>query len=318
MSVLGIHHVTAIAGDAQENLDFYAGVLGMRLVKRSVNQDDPGTYHLFYADAAGHPGTDLTFFPWGHMGAGRPGAGLIWEVALAVPAGSLDFWRKRLTDHGARVGQPRTRFDQPVLPLTDPHGLQLVLVETDDHRDFAPWDRSPIPLDAQIRRIHGVRLGEHAASVTGQALEELLGYRAQGEEDGWRRYAVADGGSGKILEVHEAPDAPRGRWGRGTVHHVAFRVPDAAAQIAVRDRVAAAGLRPTPVIDRFWFRSVYFLEPGGVLFELATDGPGFTVDEDPAHLGEHLVLPPWLEPERPAIEAALPRLRYPPELILAR
>ena len=312
MAVLGIHHVTAIAGDAQENVNFYAGVLGMRLVKRSVNQDDPGTYHLFYADAAGHPGTDLTFFPWGHMGPGRLGAGLIGEVALAVPTGSLAFWRRRLADAGAEVGEPATRFDERVLPVTDPHGQALVLVETGDTRDFTPWDQSPIPLDAQIRRLHGVRMVEQDGGATARALEQLLGYAPQGDEAGWRRFRVGEGGSGRVLDVRAAPDVPRGRWGRGTVHHVAFRVPDDAAQAEVRARVDAAGLRPTPVIDRFWFRSVYFLEPGGVLFELATDGPGFAVDEDPAHLGERLVLPPWLEPERPAIEAALPKLRYPP------
>jgi glyoxalase family protein len=313
MSVNGIHHVTAIAGDAQENVDFYAGVLGMRLVKRSVNQDDPGTYHLFYADGAGHPGTDLTFFPWAHMGSGRMGAGLIQEVGLAVPAGSLDFWRRRLTTHGVRMTEPRARFGERVLPLTDPHGLELALVEAEVEADFTPWERSPIPLEAQIRRIHGVRLGEHRLSLTAETVTGLLGYREQGDEDGWRRFAVGSGGSGRVLEVREMPDAPRGRWGRGTVHHVAFRVPDDAAQLATRERVAAAGLRPTPVIDRFWFRSVYFLEPGGVLFELATDGPGFAVDEDAAHLGERLVLPPWLEPERGTIEAALPPLKYPPD-----
>jgi glyoxalase family protein len=312
VTVLGIHHVTAIAGDAQENVNFYAGVLGMRLVKRSVNQDDPGTYHFFYADAAGHPGTDLTFFPWGHMGPGRLGAGLIWEVALAVPTGSLAFWRRRLADAGVEVGEPATRFDERVLPVTDPHGQALVLVETGDTRDSTPWDKSPIPLDAQIRRLHGVRMVEQDSGATARALEGLLGYVPQGDDAGWRRFRVGEGGSGRVLDVREAPDTPRGRWGRGTVHHVAFRVPDDAAQAEARARVAAAGLRPTPVIDRFWFRSVYFLEPGGVLFELATDGPGFAVDEDPAHLGERLVLPPWLEPERAVIEAALPPLRYPP------
>jgi glyoxalase family protein len=312
MAVLGIHHVTAIAGDAQENVNFYAGVLGMRLVKRSVNQDDPGTYHLFYADAAGHPGTDLTFFPWGHMGPGRLGAGLIDEVALAVPTGSLAFWRRRLTEAGVEVGEPATRFDERVLPVTDPHGQELVLVETGDARDFTPWDRSPIPLDAQIRWLHGVRMVEQDGGATARALEQLLGYVPQGDEAGWRRFRVGEGGSGRVLDVRAAPDVPRGRWGRGTVHHVAFRVPDDRTQAEVRARVDAAGLRPTPVIDRFWFRSVYFLEPGGVLFELATDGPGFAVDEDPAHLGERLVLPPWLEPERDTIEATLPKLRYPP------
>jgi glyoxalase family protein len=280
-------------------------------VKRSVNQDDPGTYHLFYADAEGHPGSDLTFFPWGHMGPGRLGAGLIVEVALAVPPDSLAYWRDRLTQAGARVGERAVRFGEPALRVTDPHGLELALVETDDPRAFTPWADSPVPEAAQVRGLHGVRLNEHDLGRTSDVLQDLLGFAARGDEAGWRRFAVAGGGSSRVLDVRQSPDAPRGRWGRGTVHHVAFRVPDDATQLAARARVEAAGLRPTPVIDRFWFRSVYFLEPGGVLFELATDGPGFAVDEDTAHLGERLVLPPWLEPDRPTIERALPPLRAP-------
>lgn len=311
MTVFGIHHVTCIAGDPQENLDFYSGVLGMRLVKRSVNQDDPGTYHLFYADGAGRPGSDLTFFPWPHMGAGRPGAGLTAEVALAVPPGSLGFWRARLGDAGARAGGETTRFGERVLPLTDPHGLSLALVESEEARDFTPWRGSPVPEERQVRRIHGVRLVEHDLDATGAALRDVLGYVPRGDEEGWHRFAVGGGGSSRVLDVRAAPDAPRGRWGVGSVHHVAFRVPDDEAHAAGRDLARRAGLRPTPVIDRFWFRSVYFLEPGGVLFELATDGPGFGVDEDPAHLGERLVLPPWLEGDRAAIENALPPLRLP-------
>jgi glyoxalase family protein len=307
--VLGIHHVTCIAGDPQENLDFYAGLLGMRLVKRSVNQDDPGTYHLFYADGAGTPGSDLTFFPWPHLPPGRQGAGLTNEVSLAVPPDSLDYWRRRLADAGARVGAASSRFGEGVLPVTDPHGLPLVLVEADPDRAFTPWAASPVPADRQIRRIHGVRIVEHALDLIGDTLGDVLGYQPRGEEDGWRRFAVGEGGSGRVLDVREAPDAPRGRWGQGSVHHVAYRVPDDETQAATRRLALEAALRPTPVIDRFWFRSVYFQEPGGALFELATDGPGFGVDEDAAHLGERLVLPPWLEPERASIETALPPLR---------
>jgi glyoxalase family protein len=296
VSVHGLHHVTAVAADPQENLDFYAGVLGMRLVKRSVNQDDPGTYHFFYADAAGHPGSDLTFFPWPNLPPGRVGAGLTTEVALAVPSGSLAFWNDRLRQAGRTPADVVERFGERVLPLGDPHGLPLALVETADPRDFTPWDASPVAAAAQIRGLHGVR---------------LLGFTVVGDEAGWRRYAVAGGGSGRLLDVRVTPEGPRGRVGTGAVHHIAFRVPDDATQLAARDRVAAAGLRPTSVIDRFWFHSVYFREPGGVLFELATDGPGFAVDEDPAHLGEYLVLPPWLEPERNAILEVLPPVTPP-------
>jgi glyoxalase family protein len=309
--VTGIHHVTCISGDAQENLDFYSGAMGMRLVKRSVNQDSPETYHLFYADGEGHPGADLTFFPWPRMPRGTPGIGLCMEVSLAVPAGTLGFWEQRLAKTGAAVRSVETRFGERVLPFTDPHGLEVALTETSDPREFSPWDASPVSADRQIRGLHAVRLWERDVDATGDFLVQTLGFRAAGLESGWHRYAVGSGGSGAHLDVKALPDQKRGQWGVGSVHHVAWRVPDDKTELEVRERVARAGRRPTEVIDRFWFRSVYFLEPGGVLFELATDGPGFTADEDMASLGEKLVLPPWLEPARAEIEAALPGLRYP-------
>jgi glyoxalase family protein len=307
----GIHHVTAIAGPPQENLDFYAGVLGMRLVKRSVNQDDPGTYHLFYADAEGHPGCDLTFFPWTYSAPGRLGAGLAVEVGLAVPPGSLAWWYERLARYGAGSGEREERFGERVLLVRDPHGLALALVETSDPWESTPWEASPVPGERQVRGLHGMRVWERSLALTGGFLTDVLGFAPAGQEGGWHRFALAGGGSGKWLEVRELPEAHRGLWGVGSVHHIAWRVPDDAAQREVRERVAAAGRQPTPVIDRFWFRSVYFKEPGGVLFELATDGPGFAVDEDPASLGERLVLPPWLEGSRAAIEARLPALAAP-------
>jgi glyoxalase family protein len=309
MDVRGIHHVTAIAGDPQENVDFYNGLLGLRLVKRSVNQDDPGTYHLFYADGVGHPGSDLTFFPWSHLPPGKAGTGITTDVAFAVPSGALGFWEERLGEAGVRVGRREERFGEAVLPFSDPDGLALALVEADDDREFTPWAQSPVPVAHQIRRIHQVRLWERTAVPTAGVLEELLGFTPLGEDGEWTRYAPPGGGSGRYVDVRVAGDAPPGRMGRGSVHHVAFRVADEDVQRRVRARVESARLRPTPVIDRFWFRSVYFLEPGGVLFELATDGPGFAVDEDAEHLGERLVLPPWLEPDRERIEAALPVLR---------
>jgi glyoxalase family protein len=308
-TVHGIHHVTAISGDAQENLDFYTGVLGMRLVKQSVNQDAPDTYHLFYADGEGHPGSDLTFFPWPRMAPVEMGAGLASEVALAVPPNTLDDWGDRLARAGVVTGAPERRFGERVLPVTDPHGLALALVETADERDFTPWDGSPVPVSQQIRGLHGVRLWERELRVTATFLTEVFGFAPLGEEGGWHRFGVAGGGSGRHLDIREVPNAPRGGWGTGGVHHVAWRVPDLKAEVALRDRLAAAGRRPTEVIERFWFESVYFLEPGGVLFELATDGPGFAVDEDLATLGEHLTLPPWLESSREQIVAGLPPLR---------
>lgn len=314
-SVTGLHHVTAIAGDAQENLDFYAGVLGMRLVKRSVNQDVPDTYHLFYADAEGHAGTDLTFFPWPDLPPARRGIGLTSEVALAVPAGTLEFWAERLARYGITVGAPETRFGERVLPVTDPHGLRLALVETSDAREFTPWEEGPVTPARQIRGLHGARLEERELDPTTRFLTGALGFTSLGEENGWHRYALAgegrSGGSGRTIDVREVPGAHRGAWGVGAVHHVAWRVPDDAAQLLVRDSVTEGGRRPTPVIDRFWFRSVYFTEPGGALFEVATDGPGFAVDESPDALGERLVLPPWLESQRGEIEQSLPALTVP-------
>ncbi len=306
--ILGIHHVTAITGNAQDNLDFYTLVLGMRLVKKSVNQDVPDTYHLFFADANGTPGTDLTFFPWADSPSVQSGVGLAMEVSLAIPPGSAPYWRERLTDHGAKMIGEEDRRGELALTLQDPFGQPLALVETGDARDFAAWDRSPVPAEHQIRGLHAVRLWERDVALTGNFLVHVLGFKSMGEHSGWHRYGVGTGGSGKHVDIREIPSAERGRWGVGGIHHIAWRVADDAAELAVRDRIQNAHRRPTEVIDRFWFHSVYFLEPGGVLFEIATDGPGFAIDESADTLGEHLVLPPWLEPRRGEIEAALPAL----------
>jgi glyoxalase family protein len=308
--ITGLHHVSCISGDAQENLSFYTGVLGMRMVKRSVNQDSPDTYHLFYADGLGTPGTDLTFFPWPTMPPVKPGIGLSMEVSLAVRTGSLDWWAKRLGEHGTTPDAIELRHGERALPFMDPHGVKVALVETADAREFTPWRDSPVPVERQVVGLHAVRLWEHSLELTGNFLVQVLGFRAVGAENGWHRFAVGTGGSGAHLDIRELPDQRRGAWGVGAIHHVAWRVPDVAAELRVREHLAAARRRPTEVIDRFWFKSVYFMEPGGVLFELATEGPGFAVDEDPAHLGESLVLPPWLEPQRAEIEAGLPMLEY--------
>jgi len=307
--VHGIHHVTAICGDPQQNLDFYTEVLGLRLVKRSINQDAPDTYHLFYADAEGHPGTDLTFFPWPQMPAGQRGTGLAVEVGFAVPQGSLSYWAERLAKVSGTVEDPEKRFGEPALRFRDPHGLALSLTEAEGPAELTPWQESPVPERHQIRGFHAVRLWERNLAATARFLGKALGYEPAGEEGGWHRFGVDGGGSGRWIEVKELPAERRGNWGTGAVHHVAFRVADEVEQLGVRQRIEAAGSQPTPVIDRFWFRSVYFREPGGVLFEIATDGPGFSVDEDPAHLGEQLILPPWFEPQRQQIESTLPPLR---------
>lgn len=310
-TITGLHHITVIAGDAQENLDFYAGVLGMRLVKKTVNQDVPGTYHLFYADGEAHAGTDLTFFPWPDMPPGQSGVGLTVEVALAVPTGSLEYWSDRLAHHGIQTGAPVARFGERVLTFADPHGLRVALIETADHREFTPWSKSPVPEPSQVRGLHGVRLLERSAAPTVEFLTGTLGFEEIGQEDGWRRFALPGDRSGRILDVKESPNERQGTWGTGSVHHIAWRVPDDSTELTVQRRLHYAGRRPTPVIDRFWFKSVYFREPGGALFEIATDGPGFGVDEPLAQLGGRLVLPPWLEPQRTLIEAGLQPLREP-------
>ena len=306
--VNGLHHITAISGPAQENLDFYSGVLGMRLVKKSVNQDDPGTYHLFYADADGHPGTDLTFFPWSHLAPPRLGHGLAVEVGLEVPKDSLEFWGARLETYGAKVNALDIRFGERTLSLVDPHGLRVALVEpaSSTSRSFAPWDHSSVKPEHQVRGLYSAQLWERDLAPTSAFLTTVMGFKKIAEENGWTRYGF-DNATG-VVDIRDASDTRRGAWGVGSIHHLAWRVDDEAHQLAVRKQVESSGRQPTPVIDRFWFKSVYFQEPGGVLFELATDGPGFAVDEDCEHLGETLVLPPWLESARSRIESALPKL----------
>ena len=310
-TIHGIHHVTAISGDPQENLDFYVGVMGMRLVKKSVNQDVPDTYHLFYADGVGTPGSDLTFFPWPDLPPARLGTGFAVQVSFAIPSGSLRYWQDRFDKASVEYGAVETHFGEPTLPFQDPHGLDLALVETQVPERFQIWQDSPVPPEHQLRGMHSVRLWERNFAPTEKLLTERMGFTLKGEENGWRRFTVEDGSSGKIIELQEQPNRARGEWGTGGVHHVAWRTHDVDEEMALRGIIERAGAQPTPLIDRFWFKSVYFREPGGTLFELATDGPGFARDEDMQHLGEQLILPPWLEPQRTEIEAALPPLKLP-------
>lgn len=304
-SVTGLHHVTAIAGDPRQNLEFYTGLLGLRMVKRSVNQDAPDTYHLFYADGEGRPGTDLTFFPWPRMGPARPGIGLAMEVGFSVPEGSLAWWADRLAAAEVELHGREMRFGNPALSFRDPDHLGLALIETAEPLATAPWTHSTVPERHQLRGFHAVRLWERDTEETGRFLSEGLGFASTGEDGGWQRFEAGGGGPSRRVELRAMPAGRRGAWGTGAVHHVAFRAPDEDAQAEIRRRVMTAGGHPTDFIDRFWFRSIYFKEPGGVLFEVATDGPGFTVDEDAETLGEDLILPPWLEPRRAEIEAGL-------------
>ena len=317
----GIHHVTAICGDAQKNVDFYAGVLGLRLVKRTVNFDDPQTYHLYYGDTTGAPGTLMTFFPWPGTARGRVGPGQVAVTSFALATGALGFWIERLIRFGVRYEGPTTRravgaadSDEQILSFEDPDGLKLEIVATPLARDGEHGNGGvEIPRESAIRGIHGVTLWEENEAPTASVLVELLGLERAGERGTTARYVTRGGAHGtrSVVDVRVTGDFPRGHVRVGNVHHVAYRVSDEREQLEMRERLLGAGLAPTPVIDRQYFRSVYFREPGGVLFELATDRPGFAVDEPADHLGERLMLPPHLESNRPRIEQLLPEIHLP-------
>lgn len=261
--------------------------------------------------APGRPARIWTFFPWPGLPPARPGEGQIVEVPFAVPTGSLTYWGERFEEHGVAHEPVETRFGEETLPFRDPHGLRLALVASDDPREWTAWARGPVPAEQQLRGMHTARLWVRDLEPTEALLTELLGFRRIAEDDGWHRFGTGDGGSGELVEVRPVGDEHRGSGGVGGVHHVAWRTHDADAELELRNALARACLRPTPLIDRFWFQSVYFREPGGVLFELATDGPGFAHDEDPERLGETLMLPPWMEGRRASIEAGLPTLEGP-------
>ena len=310
-TIPGLHHLTAIAGEAQRNLDFYAGVLGLRLVKITVNFDDPGSYHLYYGDAQGSPGTILTFFPWAGAPRGMQGAGQVTATALAVPASAISFWHERLAAHGIPLQQSPERFGEPVLAFADPDGLPLELIGSSTARVAHFWAEGGVPEEAAIAGMHGVTLLERTAAATEALLTETLGFRRLGQEGERTRYAIGEGGVGATADLLVDPAAPRGRNAAGTVHHVAWRTPSDEQQLAWERLLSARRLGVTPVQDRQYFRSIYFREPGGVLFEIATDPPGFATDESVAELGTALRLPPWLESERARILRLLPPLRLP-------
>ncbi|ELY57747.1 VOC family protein [Natronolimnohabitans innermongolicus] len=300
----GLHHVTAIASNPRRNLEFYTETLGLRLVKRSVNQDDVSVYHLFYADHEGTPGTSLTFFPYANAQSGQVGAGQASAISFLVPEGSLEYWRDRLADAGADPGDVRERFGDAVLSFSDPDGLPLELVARSDTPP-ANLPESPVPHAHAIRGFFGVTLSLTGADPTSDLLKEM-GYR-QTDREGTRKRYTAEGDLGYVIDIVENPQARRGVPGAGTVHHVAFQVADD-EQDEWRQFLIDRGLRPTEIIDRKWFRSVYAREYGTVLFEFATKEPGYTVDEDLDALGEELVLPEWLEDRRGEIESGLPKL----------
>ena len=304
----GLHHITAISGPPQRNLDFYAKVLGLRFVKRTVNFDDPSVYHLYYGDAAGTPGTVLTFFPWERLGRGRPGVGEASLTQFAVPAASLPFWRTRLEANDALISGPSERFGENTLLGEDPDGLQFALVVSADEDRREPWTTEAIAREVAIRGFHGVTLTLADAAPTAALLEDLLGYEALGHEAGTHRFAAPHARHARLVDVVALPEGQRALQGRGSVHHIAFAVADRAAQMAMRERLVAAGYGVTPVIDRNYFYSIYFRSPGGVLFEIATAEPGFTVDEKVAELGQNLRLPRQHEHLRAELERTLPPL----------
>lgn len=308
-SITGIHHITAISSTAAENLDFYERVLGLRLVKQTVNFDDPDTYHLYYGDAGGTPGTILTFFPWERMPSGRPAAGMIVAVAFAVPRAVLPYWVERLTASGA-TPQTESRFGETVLRFSDPHGLPLELIGTDALPAASHWEESPVD------RAHAI-LGFHAATAlvnhldsTRTLLTGSMGMTLAGREDNRCRFKMSGTDSwGQFLDVVVDPDAPQGRKGTGTVHHIAFRAKTDSEQLRWQATLRHEGYGVTEVRDRSYFKSIYFHEPGGILFEIATDAPGFAVDEPEEHLGKSLMLPARYERMRTRIEAGLPPLK---------
>jgi glyoxalase family protein len=302
--VAGLHHVTAIASDPQTTLDFYTQVLGLRFVKRTVNFDDPGTYHFYFGDDAGSPGTILTFFPWPDAARGHAGAGEVTKTAFSVPAASLEYWQERLADQGLLVEQTGKRFEEQVVTFPDPDGMKIEIVA---HPDAGPVNApryAPVPPEHAIRGFFGVTLLEHRAEATATILN-VLGFQKIAEDGNRLRFSAPGGALGNHIDLLVDPNAKFGRQGAGSVHHIAFRAKDDAAQKAWREEIAKH-LAVTPVLDRTYFHSIYFREPGGVLFELATDPPGFALDEPIESLGEELRIPEWLEPRRALIEKRLP------------
>ncbi|GGF20657.1 ring-cleaving dioxygenase [Hymenobacter cavernae] len=306
--VLGLHHITAIAGKAQRNLDFYTKVLGLRFVKKTVNFDDPGTYHFYYGDEVGSAGTILTFFPWEGMQPGRRGTGQATEIGYSVPEGSLDFWLKRFEHFGVTYNKPAEKFGEQYLTFLDPDGLKLELTVSKSPDPRAPWTTPEVSTEVATKGFHHITLTLANIKGTADVLTDIFGYQLVEQHVNRYRFATDTVEGAALVDLVEAPGEVRGQVAAGSVHHVAFRVKDDAAHLHFRQKIAAKGFNVTPQIDRDYFHAIYFREPGGVLFEVATDNPGFTVDEPLAELGTHLMLPSQHEPLRPQLEAHLPKL----------
>jgi glyoxalase family protein len=314
MTQHGIHHVTAIAGPAQRNLDFYTRILGLRLVKKTVNFDDPGTYHFYFGDETGTPGTILTFFPWEHAAPGRLGVGETQETVFRVPAGSIGYWTHRLIEKGVAHDAPAKRFGESIVSFRDPDGMRLALVGVPGIDSEPAWSNGDVPAESAIRGFHSINLLQKEVAPTAAILTDVLGFTEVGREGNLVRFKAQgndgnDTAIGGIVDLHEAGAFLPGRMGAGSVHHIAFRAADDAEELAMARKLAANhGIYTTEQKDRNYFRSVYFREPGHVLFEIATDVPGFAIDEPVASLGQSLKLPPVYEKRRREIEQVLPEV----------
>jgi len=302
--ITGIHHITALAGGTQQNVDFYSGILGLRLVKKTVNFDAPEVYHFYYGDETGTPGSILTFFPYNGLSRGRHGKGMLNTTTFSVPVGSEAYWIDRLKKFQINFKSPQERFEgETVIYFEDQDGLGLELVfnDKDERKGF---ERGPVPPEYAIKGFYNAEIWEEGYERTGGLLTAQMDHKLIAEKGNRFRFA-AQNSPGNFIDILCMPNSMKGLGGSGTVHHLAFATPDAATQIEVREKILRSMLNPTPVIDRDYFTSVYFREPGGVLFEIATAGPGFTVDEDELHLGEQLRLPKHYEPHRDIIEKVL-------------
>jgi glyoxalase family protein len=306
--ILGLHHITAIARSARSNQEFYTKTLGLRLVKKTVNFDDPGTYHFYFGNETGAPGTILTFFPWENIGRGRTGTGMATEIGYSVPEDSLEFWKERFTKAGIKHSEINERFGEKYLAFEDPDGLNINLIASGAQDDREPWTTDQISSKYAIKGFHSVTLMLRSIKPTGTILTEIFGYRPLQQEGDRTRFITDAVTNASIVDLVEAPASSAGYNAAGTNHHVAFRVKDEATLIEYREKIVKKGLQITPKIDRDYFFSVYFREPGGVLFELATDNPGFMRDEPLSELGTHLKLPRQYETSRARIEAVLPKL----------
>jgi len=311
-SITGLHHVTAIASDPQRTLDFYVGLLGLRFVKRTVNFDDPTSYHFYFGDARGTPGTILTFFAWPGARRGIRGTGQIEAPAFAIPPNSVGYWLDRFKEHHVPAEKTSARFGEEVLRFADPDGLVIESIASISNAGFEPWADSTVPVEHSLRGFHGVSIALEGYEQTAKLLTETFGYRLVEQlNNRFRLAAPSEAGAGRIVDLLCRPDGSPGRVAAGSVHHIAFRARDDAEQLVWRERLVDLGYNVTPVIDRTYFHSIYFREPGGVLFEIATDPPGFTLDESLEELGNHLRLPPWLEPTRSQVEEVLPAIKVP-------